>query len=73
MFLLRFFAFMDNRRRCWPPVMTPHNYTGNFVLTPAVSMDANRSASSLLPQLVWLLVLPTLHVLQVVFTKYITC
>lgn len=48
-----------NRRR--PPAMTPHNYTGNFVLTPAVSMDANRSANSLLPQLVWLLLLPTLQ------------
>lgn len=42
-------AFMDNRRRRAPAV-TPDNYTGNFVWTTAVSMDANRSATSLLPQ-----------------------
>lgn len=53
--------YRHNRRRRCPPAMTPHNYTGNFVLTPAVSMDANRSANSLLPQLVWLLLLPTLQ------------
>lgn len=32
----------------WLP--SPNNYTGNFVWTPAFSMDANRSATSLLPQ-----------------------
>lgn len=58
-FSTRFYG--HNRRRRCPPAMTPLNYTGNFVLTPAVSMDANRSANSLLPQLVWLLLLPTLQ------------
>lgn len=42
-------AFMDNHRRRAPAV-TPDNYTGNFVWTTAFSMDANRSATSLLPQ-----------------------
>lgn len=72
MILLCLLAFMDNRRRCCPPVTTLHNYTGNFVLTPAVSMDANRSVSRLLPQLVWLSLLPTLHALQVAFTQHFT-
>ncbi len=71
MILLCLVAFMDNRRRRCPPVVTLHNYTGNFVLTPAVSMDANRSASSLLPQLVQLLLSPTLQALQVVPRKRI--
>lgn len=29
--LLCLHAFMDNYLRCWSPVMTPNNYTGNFV------------------------------------------
>lgn len=47
MLLLSLLAFQHSRR-C-PPVMTPDNSTGNFVLTPSVSTDANRGASSLLP------------------------
>lgn len=43
-------ACKHSSRRSRTPAVTPDNYTGNFVCTTAVSMDANRSASSLLPQ-----------------------
>lgn len=43
-------ARKDRRQRCRAPAVTPDNYTGNFVCTTALSIDANRSATSLLPQ-----------------------
>lgn len=51
MVLLCVLAFMDkrSRRRCASAV-TPDNYTGNFVLTPALAWMLTVALASLLPQ-----------------------
>lgn len=51
MVLLCVLAFMDKRRRrrCTSAV-TPDNYTGNFVLTPALAWMLTVALASLLPQ-----------------------